>query len=61
MSEDAMRIHDSNRSGEEVPLFLDDRPLTADTGGNVASALFASGVKALRASRRLRPRASASV
>jgi len=49
-----MRIHDSNHSGEEVPLFLDDRPLTARAGENVAAALFASGVKALRSSPRLR-------
>jgi D-hydroxyproline dehydrogenase subunit gamma len=54
ISEGAVRIHVSNHGGEEVPLFLDDRPLTARAGENVAAALFASGVKALRSSPRLR-------
>lgn len=49
-----MRIHDSNHSGEELPLFLDDRLLRARAGENVAAALFGSGVKVLRASPRLR-------
>jgi predicted molibdopterin-dependent oxidoreductase YjgC len=48
-----MRIYDSNHGGEEVPLFLDDRRFTARAGENVAAALFASGVKALRSSPRL--------
>jgi predicted molibdopterin-dependent oxidoreductase YjgC len=54
MSEDALRIHDSNHSGEQVPLYLDDRPLSAHAGENVAAALFASGVRALCSSPRLR-------
>jgi len=48
----ALRIHDSNRAAT-VELFLDGQRVTARAGESVAAALFASGVKALRASPRL--------
>lgn len=54
MSVEAMSIQYLNDSSEEVPLSLDGRPLTARAGQTVAVALFASGVKALRLSPRLR-------
>ncbi len=50
---DAMRIHDSNRAAT-VDLFLDGQRFTARAGESVAVALFASDVKALRSSPRLR-------
>jgi predicted molibdopterin-dependent oxidoreductase YjgC len=49
---DPMRIHDSNRAAT-VELFLDGQRFTARAGESVAAALFASSVKALRASPRL--------
>jgi predicted molibdopterin-dependent oxidoreductase YjgC len=50
---DAMRIHDSKHAGA-IELFFDGRRFTARAGESVAAALFASGVKALRVSPRLR-------
>ncbi|MFT4069705.1 (2Fe-2S)-binding protein [Paraburkholderia sp.] len=51
-SEHAMRIHDSDQI-VAVELFFDGRRFAARTGESVAAALFASGVKTLRASPRL--------
>ena len=52
-AEDALRIHDANHT-VAVELFLDGRRFTARAGESVAAALFASGVKTLRTSPRLR-------
>ena len=51
-AEDVMRIRDANRAAT-VELFFDEQRFTARAGESVAAALFASSVKALRASPRL--------
>ncbi|WP_133663295.1 (2Fe-2S)-binding protein [Paraburkholderia sp. BL10I2N1] len=48
-----MRIHYANR-GAAIELFFDGQRFTARAGESVAAALFASGVRALRTSPRLR-------
>lgn len=48
-----MRIHDPHRAAA-VELFLDGRRYVAHAGESVAAALFAAGVKSLRASPRLK-------